>query len=116
MVDAELEVLTEILVRKLEEFLIRFDLSNQLSFQAAAIQNKKTDSEFTLFPKMPVELQEMVWKKALPGTYRGCTFFSCLGMALLIPLKTLSSFIFSSDICSRDMSRGATSPINSQKK
>jgi hypothetical protein len=79
MVDVELEVLTEILVRKLEEFLIRFDLSNQLSFQAAAIQNKKMDREFTLFPKMPVELQEIVWKKALPGTYRGCTFFFLFG-------------------------------------
>jgi hypothetical protein len=44
-----------------------FRLSNEVSSQAAAFEKKKANREFTLFPKLPMELREMVWGEALPG-------------------------------------------------
>jgi hypothetical protein len=61
------EIPPEILAPKLEEFMAWFRLSNEVSSQAAAFEKKKANREFTLFPKLPMELREMVWGEALPG-------------------------------------------------
>jgi hypothetical protein len=61
------EIPTEILAPKLEEFMAWFRLSHEVSSQAAAIERKKANRKLTLFPKLPIELREMVWGEALPG-------------------------------------------------